>query len=217
MKLESRLAISEGRKKYLKENPDKHPWKKNRGKSVPCENVKKFLSSEGMNFVEEFSPLEDRNFSIDIAFPDIKFGIEVNGNQHYNRDGTLKSYYQERHDLIKSAGWELLELHYSLCFNDEVLAQIITLRHHADYSEFILRKLNKKKKIGLPAGQKLKNATDAKWEPFKQKVLNSGIDFSKFGWVGQVATMLGIRTQHVSKWMRRYLNDFYEQHCFKRK
>ena len=28
-------------------------------------------------------------FSLDIAFPDIKFAIEVNGNQHYKKDGKL--------------------------------------------------------------------------------------------------------------------------------
>ena len=60
-------------------------------------------------------------FSIDIAFPDIKFGIEVNGNQHYNSDGTLKPYYKERHDLIEKSGWILLELHYSSCYIDDIL------------------------------------------------------------------------------------------------
>ena len=53
----------------------------------------------------------DNASNIDIAFPDIKLGIEINGNQHYNSDGTLKDYYQERHNLIEEAGWKLLEVH----------------------------------------------------------------------------------------------------------
>lgn len=32
-------------------------------------------------------PLDDRSFSLDIAFPEKKIGIEVNGNQHYERNG----------------------------------------------------------------------------------------------------------------------------------
>lgn len=112
---ETKKLMSEKRKKYLKENPDKHPWK-NRNKSIsePCEKVKCFLSNQGIEFVPEWTPLTDRHYSIDIAFPDIKLGIEINGNQHYDAKGNLLPYYQERHDLITKAGWTLLELHYSI-------------------------------------------------------------------------------------------------------
>ena len=34
--------------------------------------------------------VKDRNFSIDIALPDKMVAIEINGNQHYNRDGMKK-------------------------------------------------------------------------------------------------------------------------------
>jgi len=81
------------------------------------------------NFVTEFSPLEDRFFAIDIVFPDLLFGIEVNGEQHYNRDRTLKKYYQERHDLIESKGWRILELHYAECYNNNVIQKIRNVIH----------------------------------------------------------------------------------------
>ena len=116
---ESKKKLSESRKKFLKNNPDKHPWKcKDKFQSVPCDNVKKFLKDNYINFVEEFDvEIPDRNFSIDIAIPDKKLAIEINGQQHYNSNGRLKSYYQDRHDLIKESGWEVLEIHYSVCFN----------------------------------------------------------------------------------------------------
>ena len=51
-------ALSQQRKKYLSENPDKHPWKTDKKKvSVPCENVKKYLRENKIDFVEEFTPL----------------------------------------------------------------------------------------------------------------------------------------------------------------
>ena len=41
---EEKNCVRIGRIKYLKENPDKHPWKKNdKFKSKPCEKFKKML------------------------------------------------------------------------------------------------------------------------------------------------------------------------------
>jgi very-short-patch-repair endonuclease len=119
MSKETKELLSEKRKKWLKDNPDKHPWrKKDKFISKPCENVKKFLNELGVLFVEEYQPdIGDRSFSIDIAIPDKMIALEINGNQHYERDGKLKPYYQERHDLLESSGWCVYEIHYSACFN----------------------------------------------------------------------------------------------------
>lgn len=118
---EVKKKISEKRKAWLAQNQDKHPWK-NRGKfkSEPCEKAKEFLRSLGVSFVAEFSPqINGRHFSIDIALPDKMIALEINGNQHYERNGQLKPYYQERHDLLTSHGWNVFEIHYSACFNLE--------------------------------------------------------------------------------------------------
>jgi very-short-patch-repair endonuclease len=123
---ETKLKISESRKLYLKENPDKHPWKNNKKFiSAPCEIFKEYLRSRQIEFEEEYQALSDRFFSIDIAFPSLKIGIEINGEQHYNRDGTLKEYYRNRHDLIESYGWKLHEIHYSICYKKDEIERII--------------------------------------------------------------------------------------------
>ena len=216
-----RKKISEGRIAYLVANPELHPWKrKDKHKSKPCGKVKEYLDSKNIKYVEEWQPLSDRFFSIDIAFPDIKLGIEINGNQHYNADGTLSQYYQERHDLIVESGWTLIEVHYSSCFNFENLERIFNIGEQPDYSEYFKIKLERdsKNKIdSLPRGVKAKQKNDIKWEPFKELVLNSGIDFSKFGWVGKVSKILNTPSQKVNGWMKRYLPEFYENNCFKRK
>jgi transposase-like protein len=54
-------------------------------------------------------------------------GIEVNGNQHYNRDGSLKDYYKERSDFIEGLGWELIELPYIMVYNDDVVDNLIKM------------------------------------------------------------------------------------------
>lgn len=116
---ETKKKISEIRKKWLLENPDKHPWRSNnKFKSKPCEKVKEFLKNKNIQFVEEYNPkILNRNFSIDIAIPDKKIAIEINGNQHYDKFGKLKPYYQERNNLLESDGWIVYQIHYSCCFN----------------------------------------------------------------------------------------------------
>lgn len=113
---ETKIKMSKIRKQWLTDNPD----------SVPCENFKRVLKDENIDFVEEYQPLKERFFSIDIAFPDKMIGIEINGNQHYNRDGTLKLYYRERHRLIEDAGWKLYEISYIHGFDDTKILTIIT-------------------------------------------------------------------------------------------
>ncbi len=123
----SKRLMSEKRKEYLLNNPDKHPWKKNKFKSIPCENIKNFLKEKNFKFEEEFQPLCDRFFSIDIAFTDIKLGIEINGNQHYSEvsTNTLTEYYQKRHDLIEKSGWKSLEVNYAYGFKIDDFCNIL--------------------------------------------------------------------------------------------
>ena len=120
MSAEARKKISDMRKKWCAENPDKHPWMVPNGKykSGPCELAKKYLREKGFTFAEEYPPnVEGRFFSLDIAFPDKKIAIEINGTQHYNPDGTLKPYYQTRHDILERNGWKVYEIHYSMCYH----------------------------------------------------------------------------------------------------
>jgi len=145
--------LSKAVSKFWSENPDKHPWKKNtKFKSVPCINFKKILSEMGIQFIEEYTISDDRLFSVDIALPQHKISIEINGNQHYEKDGTLKEYYKNRHDFIESLGWKIYELHYSICFNEKVIKKTINNILDGceifdfDYDKYLYDKLNRKKK-----------------------------------------------------------------------
>ncbi len=131
---EQKKNISNGRKKWLSENPEKHPWKRNdKFKSIPCETVKGFLTEKDIKFQPEYDPvIQDRYFSVDIAFPDRMIIWEINGNQHYERDGTLKPYYQERHDLLVSNGWTVYEIPYTYCFKQEKLEELLNLSMNSE-------------------------------------------------------------------------------------
>lgn len=122
---DTKNKLSEIRKQYLFAHPDEHPWKRNsKFKSVPCETLKSILVDNNISYVEEYSP-SGMLYSIDIAFPDKQIGIEINGNQHYNRDGSLKPYYKNRHNVICSSGWKLYEYHYSLVYDTKFTNALI--------------------------------------------------------------------------------------------
>lgn len=123
---ELKNKLSEKRKEWLHNNPDKHVWKRNtKFISTPCEEFKQKLLENNISFISEYTPLEDRFYSIDIAFPNNKIGIEINGNQHYNRDGTLKDYYQERHNLIENNGWKLYEIPFIKVYDKDFIDNFI--------------------------------------------------------------------------------------------
>ncbi len=125
---ESKDKIRQSRLKQLTENPDNPSWKSlNKKYSIPCEKVKEFLKSQNIDFIEEFRPLLHLNrfFSLDIAFIDKKVAIEINGNQHYDTNGDLKPYYQNRHDLIESEGWIIHEVKYNKAFDLDYILSLV--------------------------------------------------------------------------------------------
>lgn len=207
------------RLEWLKNNPEKHPWKrKDKFLSKPCELFKKYLDSIKLCYVSEYNMYNEtgHNYSIDIAFPDKKIGIEINGNQHYNKDGTLKKYYQTRHDLIEKVGWKLLEIHFISCFDEEKIKHIIKFYKQPDYSQYFkkkkITKLEQKKVLILQRKKERKEKIEIR----KNIILNANVDFNKLGWVHKISDLTGLLPQKVNLFMKKYLPEFYEQ-CFHRK
>jgi hypothetical protein len=125
---EFRKLISEKRKAYLAANKENHPWSRYSNKeSKPESNFRIFAEKINIPLVQYYIPPEsNRFFEIDFANLESKIGFEINGNQHYLEDRkTLTPYYQERHDHLTSLRWKILELHYSLCFNEDNIEDIL--------------------------------------------------------------------------------------------
>lgn len=209
----TRHRLSDSRKAWLAANPEKHPWKRSsKFDSEPCQKLKDALQAKSIDFQEEFTPLEDRFFSLDIAFPALKVGIEVNGEQHYNRNGSLKPYYQQRHDLIESAGWKLYEVHYSICYDQKRLSSIVdSIVETHDLSgvdlNFELRPkgISTKKfptRQAYAESQKLPPETLQLW----REAIES-IDTMKFGFVSKISKKMNCSHTHV----RRVLNNYFPE------
>jgi very-short-patch-repair endonuclease len=157
---ETKKKISIARKLWLAANPEKHPWKNpDKANSPPCENVKRILRLKEIDFLPEFSPgVVGRFFSVDIAFPDRRIIWEINGNQHYEKDGTLKPYYQERHDLLVADGWTVYEILSKYCFNEEKIGEFISLSLNSpikiEFDYFSYMTPSKKTRICPDCGEK---------------------------------------------------------------
>ena len=51
----------------------------------------------------------------------------------------------------------------------------------------------------------------------EERILNSKVNFSKFGWVEQIAKLENISHTSVKRFMRKYMKDFYNNNCYIRK
>ena len=121
---ETKDKLREITKQWLIDNPDKHPWKSAKKLiSGPCEYLKNKLRNLGYVFSEEEQPINGRYYSVDIAFPENKIGIEVNGYFHYDdiTEETLAEYYRNRDNVLKQNGWREYQLRWDKIdknFND---------------------------------------------------------------------------------------------------
>lgn len=189
--------------------------------SKPCENLKQYLRDKGINFVEEYIPLKDRYFSLDIAWPDEKIAIEVNGNQHYNKDGSLKKYYQERHNLLEENGWKIFEIHYSKCYNINIndFNDILNLPiYDKDYvgKYFSQKEIKDKQKQEELKIKEIKQKQNQETEEQHKQIIynlinNSGIDFTKSGWSKKATEYLLNRNEMFHKLIFRMIRKYYPE------
>ena len=223
---EQRKHLSEKRKEWLRNHKDEHVWKRNsKFISKPCEILKKFLKDKNINFVEEYQPFDDINYSLDIAWPDEKIAIEVNGNQHYNKDGTLAEYYQKRHNILEERGWRIFEIHYTKCYNINIdnFSDILKLPiYDKDYVKkyFSRKELKYIKKLKYKENKQKEKEIEynKRKEIIYNLIINSNIDFTKFGWVGKSVKYLKDRNElwsiHIREIIEKYFPNYMEQNNF---
>jgi very-short-patch-repair endonuclease len=218
---EEKRNLSEKRKDWLRKNPEKHVWRRNnKFTSTPCEMLKKSLIKKGIKIEEEVQVSFEKNYSVDILIPDKNLIVEVNGNQHYDKNGNLLPYYKERHEHIKSLGWNIIEIHYTMAFNVDLCISLIeTVKDSSIILPFAQKERKEKKIHG--SREKAVEARRKTWEmenlKYVKLVEDSNIDFSKYGWVTDVSKIIGQKPQKVNSWMKRMMPDFFEEKCFKRK
>jgi len=164
-------------------------------------------------------------YFIDFAFLNIKLAVELDGASHFkNGKYRLQHDINKDNHLIKN-GWKVYRIAYNET-NENIINNFLNSLNNIEIFE------NKKLDENLFKGSllklkirrnrkeyfdelKLKNYE--KQKPYIILVLNSKIDFSKFGWVNKIAKIINQKPQKVNGWMKKFMLDFYKEKCFKRK
>lgn len=199
---EHKNKIRNSRIKWLKLNPDKHVWKSNKKFiSKPCEYLKLQLTNNGIQFVSEYTPFAhlDRYYSVDIAFPDIKYGVEINGNQHYDEHGGLSEYYKNRQLFFESNGWKLLQLHYTDAYkidpNSILDKSYIQLNLNNNYVRYT-------KQSKIKSSKRLDNMIELQ----STRLIDFNDTYPKKGWCNTLAQKWDMTSQAVGRYCNKYFN-----------
>lgn len=106
---ESREKISQGRRKYLLDNPDKVPYKLNHyshGESYPEKYFREWLEKENIDFIAEY---RISYYSIDFFINNL--ALEIDGEQHYVDERIVKSN-KIRDDYLKSLNIQTIRVRW---------------------------------------------------------------------------------------------------------
>jgi very-short-patch-repair endonuclease len=128
---ETKKKISEIRKKYLKENPDKVPYRLNHSskESYPEKYFTELFNNEGIEVTKSF---HIGLYELDFCILDKKIDIEIDGNQHYYDEKIIESD-KRRNKFLEDNGWSIIRINWSEYkkFNfDEKTEYIISLKNY---------------------------------------------------------------------------------------
>lgn len=110
---DSKLKLSIARKKYLNEHPEKVPYKLNHHskQSYPEKYFREVFDNDDL-LKSAISEYRIKLYSLDFAFPDIKFYIEIDGEQHYT-DSRIVEHDKKRNLELEKMGWKSIRIRWS--------------------------------------------------------------------------------------------------------
>lgn len=214
---EMKKHLSQKRKEYLNKNKDKHNWSVYHNQETEPERIfREVLETiKDIQFYQYYIPEEaDRFYELDFSIPELKIDFEVNGQQHYDEEGNLATYYQERHDYLEDLGWKVIEIHYSLCYNKERIKEIIlqTLNGNVNFAENMSREVINYRK------DKLKKKKEIKYNKTYSKIRDVQKEHERFllivdiinrygeniGLINELSDSLGVSHTQVRRILKKY-------------
>ena len=108
---ETKKKISQIRKKYLKENPDKVPYLLNHSskESYPEKYFNKIFKNEKIN-TKRYHQIG--LYQLDFCILESKIDIEIDGEQHYS-DIKIVESDKRRNQHLENLGWKILRIRWS--------------------------------------------------------------------------------------------------------
>lgn len=107
---ETKDKISKIRKEYLKNNPDKVPYKLNHShkESYPEKYFTDVFDNNNIKYIKEYYT---NGYYIDFVVGD-KVGIEIDGEQHY-LDERIVKHDLIRYDKLNTENWKIIRIRWS--------------------------------------------------------------------------------------------------------
>ena len=164
-------------------------------------------------------------YFLDFAILEIKLDIEIDGQQHFRNKETI-NHDKKRDEFLLNNDWQVYRISVKELYENKnnVLDKLILfIEEKSKYRKYDIEEIKQQYTYIPKYGSKddylkaKKNKNDLKAKPIIENLMNSNIDFGKFGWVGKAAKIINIKPQKVNQWMKRHMPEFYNNKCFKRK
>jgi len=224
---ETREKMRIKRVDYLKKRTGKTAWERRSLGQMSFLESSFFDKATAIDIFKKYDVVSEYcvfPYFIDFAFINEKVAVELDGKCHFI-NGNKRVEHDIKRDLyLTEQGWRIFRIRYDDDINlkiAEFLDFIGTskMKNYDDRLYFYTEIKKSKAKYG-----KRYDYNKAVTEIYNQiekikieKIINSNIDFSKTGWVQSVAKLIEKPYQKVNGWMKRFMPEFYENKCFKRK
>lgn len=197
--------------------------------SYPEKYFKSVINNE--EYFKDFNiqyGLPFKRYFLDYALIDYKIDIEIDGEFHY-RDKENIAHDKKRDDVLNENGWSVFRIPWIELKKDaqKIVKELINF---IEKNENKVNKVNNrifnieevliKKNVYVPVYGTIQDYGKA--ISLKNKIirdvkidllLNSDIDFSKYGW-GKKASNL-IEISNIHRFMKEHMLEFYDNNCFK--
>jgi very-short-patch-repair endonuclease len=208
---------------YLSKKSGKTAWEKKSRKELSYLEEWFNKKCEERNIYEKYDVINEYTifpYSIDFAFINEKVAVELDGKCHFINGTERIEKDIKKDDFLISLGWKIFRIRYDQIADDSKIDELFSFignpKIKKNFNSLLYRShITGKNKLEKRKINKLEY--EKKQEEFIDKIINSDIDFSKLGWVNKVSEILQILPQKVNKWMKRFMWDFYDSKCFKRK
>lgn len=200
-----------------------YPTRKNCSMSYPERWFVEVAEREGITgFVRE---LKFYRFFLDFAWPEKKFCIEIDGEQH-QRFENRKINDQEKDRLLKEEGWTEIRVSWSWLSKNvnrfiEAVKNNLNSLEDLDVNVLSLSYVNAKEKRKLALQKKRdeakQNGTLAsnghlsgnklsfeEWDKRKQLIENANVDLTKFGCIAKLIKLTGLSASQIRKTIKHF-------------
>jgi len=223
---ETKEKIRQKRVAYLKKNTGKTPFQRRQngemsyGEKQLHDLFVKHHIYEQYDVISEYC---EHPYFLDFAFVNEKVDVEFDGHWHFTSERQVID--KKRDDYLQQKGWRVFRVAYHELetFDVQKLIDFVGNPNEKQHGYDLIKyhEIRKQRRLQKSQRQLQKKEERDKIRCYVvkqqiQQVLNSNIDFSKYGWVTKASKVIKITPQKVKGWMKRFMFDFYEQKCFKR-